>query len=168
MPSLSLSLSLSLALPAGSYSAHFFPMTRGRQKTLHKVIVSLCLSVALIALYCVYAFLASEYVAAGFPSSRSTRRPRPSAAPPAAPSITFSPPRLKRLSAFRLLIRLSPFSGEWARDKRGHPRSHLFLPLKSQDDWPPRYYRQIFTRRGAGGRPLSVALCFFAAHLLTV
>ena len=52
--------------PGGIIPSSLFPHDASKTKDypIHKVIVSLCRSVALIALYCVYAFLASEYLAA--------------------------------------------------------------------------------------------------------
>ena len=154
---------LSLSLPVGSYPASsLFPHDASKTKDypIHKVIVSLCRSVALIALYCVYAFLASEYVAAlsrtqvFLPPLSASCQPAalPSARRSAAPSITFSPSRLKCLSAFRLLIRLHS-RVSWV-NQRGRPSSEKRFVSQAPDDRPPRYYRQIFTRRVAGGRPL--------------
>ena len=107
------------SLAAGSYPTHFFPLTRTRQKTLLRVIVSRCPSSSALcgrcgtdrSLLCLriscewVEYLTSGALAvAGFRFSPSAGRQR--AALPVAPSITFSPSRLKRLSAFRLLIRL--------------------------------------------------------------
>ena len=39
-------------------------------------------------------------------------------------------------------------------NQRGRPSSEKRFVSQAQDDRPPRYYRQIFTRRVAGGRPL--------------
>ena len=120
------------SLAAGSYPTHFFPSTRTRQKTLHRVIVSRCLSSSALcgrcgtdrSLLCLriscewVEYLTSGALAvAGFPFSPSAGRQTQTAALPVAPSITFSPSRLKRLSAFRLLIRLHSRAGSSCKER---------------------------------------------------
>ena len=120
-----LSLSPSLS-PGGIILRSLFPHDAGETKdyvhTKSSFSLSLCLCGTDRSLLCLRISCERvEYVAAALSQSQvfpslipPAARPRPRPSPavsqpaplPAAPSITFSPPRLKRLSAFRLLIRL--------------------------------------------------------------
>ena len=169
------------SLAAGSYPTHFFPLTRARQKTLHRVIVSRCLSSSALcgrwgtdrSLLCLriscdwVEYLTSGALAvAGFPFSPSAGRPSDGSSARRAIDYIF-PVEIE--TSFRLsIIDSSPFSSEIElQGERG------YLLLKTQDDLglsvilPPDIYT---TRCGrAASRSLSLSSsAFFASHLFTV
>ena len=194
MYALSLSPSLS---PGGIILRSLFPHDAGETKdyvhtkSSFSLSLSLCLCGTDRSLLCLRISCERvEYVAAALSQSQVF----PSLIPPAAAAAAVTRRQSAGSSArraidyifpaeietsFRLsIIDSSPFSTRASRAgdrRRGHrPRSHLFLKLEMMIGrraaiLPPDIYT---TRCGpcgrAGGQPLSVALCFFAAHLFTV